>query len=271
MIPTKAMNPAVPVTPDEIVADVRRCANLGVSMVHIHARAANESPTHEKRVFARIIGSIRETHPELIVIATTSGRAYQEFSQRSEVLDLAGALRPDMASLTLSSVNFNRTASINEPDMIIRLAGRMQERGIRPELEIFDLGMVNFAHYLIRKGLLTPPYYFNILLGNIAAAQAKLLHLGIIVSELPTDSIFCVAGIGDFQLDMNALGILMGNGARVGLEDNIWFDKGRTVLATNYMLVERVVRMARNLGREIASPRDVREYLGLSHYAGNQP
>lgn len=263
MIPTKAMSPAVPVTPDEIIADVCRCADLGISMAHLHARAADETPTYEKEIFAEIIAGIRETHPGLVLITTTSGRTYTEFEQRSQVLNLGGDLKPDMASLTLSSVNFNKTASINSPDMIMRLADTMRTNEIKPELEIFDLGMVNFAHYLITKGLLEPPYYFNILLGNIAAAQAKLLHLGLIVSELPEDSVFCVAGIGNAQADMNALGIVMGQGARVGLEDNIWYDVGRTTLATNSMLVERAVRVATSLGREVATPSDVRGLLNL--------
>jgi 3-keto-5-aminohexanoate cleavage enzyme len=268
MIPTKAMNPAVPVTPDEIIKDVRRCADLGISMAHLHARAADETPTYEKEIFAEIITGIRETHPELVLITTTSGRTYQEFEQRSQALDLDGDLKPDMASLTLSSVNFNKTASINSPDMIMRLADKMQTNGIKPELEIFDLGMVNFAHYLITKGLLEPPYYFNILLGNIAAAQAKLLHLGVIVSELPEDSVFCVAGIGNAQADMNALGIVMGHGARVGLEDNVWYDTGRTSLATNSMLVERAISVATTLGREVATPSDVRKLLKLQAPVG---
>jgi uncharacterized protein (DUF849 family) len=148
--------------------------------------------------------------------------------------------------------------------MIIRLADAMQSGDIKPELEVFDLGMVNFAHYLIKKDLIRPPYFFNIILGNIAAAQAKLHHLGIIVAELPDDSYFCVAGIGDAQLEMNALGIVMGNGVRVGLEDNIWYDKERTIPAGNLSLVERVVGVARSLEREIASPQDVRAYLNLA-------
>ena len=143
--------------------------------------------------------------------------------------------------------------------MIVALARKMQENDIKPELEVFDLGMINFARYLIGKGLLKPPYYFNILLGNIAAAQAKLLHLGLLVSELPEDSIWSVAGIGDAQCRMNAIGIIAGDGVRVGLEDNVWFDEGRTQLATNAMQVERIAAMARVLGREIASPSEVRQ------------
>ncbi len=263
MIPTKGMNPHVPTTPDEVVSDVRACAGLGVSMVHLHARDRDEVPAHQADLFARMIDGIRRTHPELVLTVTTSGRTYSEFEQRAAALMLEGDLKPDMASLTLGSVNFNRSASVSSPDMITRLAHEMGERDIKPELEVFDLGMVNFAHYLIKKGLLHPPHYFNIILGNIAAAQARLHHLGMIVSELPDDSYFCVAGIGDVQLDMNALGIVMGNGVRVGLEDTVWYDRERTTLASNQMLVERVARVAASVDREIATPRDVREYLGL--------
>ncbi len=263
MIPTKAMNPAVPVTPSEIIDDVRRCADLGASMIHLHARAADEAPTYVADVFGKIIAGIRETHSHLVITVTTSGRTYQEFEQRAEALGLPGDLAPDMASLTLGSINFNKTASVSSPEMIMRLAEKMRTRDIKPELEVFDLGMVNYAHYLIKKDLLAPPYFFNIILGNIAAAQARLHHLGAIVSELPDESYFCVAGIGDAQLEMNALGIVMGNGARVGLEDNIWYDKARTILASNHSLVERVVGVAHSMEREIATPQEVRKYLGL--------
>jgi 3-keto-5-aminohexanoate cleavage enzyme len=263
MIPTKAMSKHVPVTPGEIVSDVLKCATMGVSVVHIHARDQDENPTYKKEVFGEIIAGIREVMPELIIVVTTSGRTYGQFEQRADVLELEGALKPDMASLTLSSLNFNQTASINSPEMIVRLAAKMQEKGIKPELEIFDLGMVNYAHYLIKKEFLEPPYYFNILLGNIAAAQAKLLHLGLIVSELPGESYWSVAGIGDRQMDMNALGVIMADGIRVGLEDNIWYDKSRTVLATNYDLVQRIFKIAAVLERPVATPLEVREMLKL--------
>ncbi len=263
MIPTKEMTPHVPVTPEEIVGDVLQCARLGASMAHIHARDEKGIPTYRPEIFRDIITAIRRENSSLIITATTSGRTYNEYEKRSAVLDLTGEAKPDMASLTLSSVNFNKVASINSPDMIAALAKKMQENDIKPELEVFDLGMINFARYLIRKGLLEPPYYFNILLGNIAAAQAKLLHLGLLVSELPEDSIWSVAGIGDAQCRMNAIGIIAGDGVRVGLEDNVWFDEGRTQLATNAMLLERIATMARVLGREIASPLEVRQRLKL--------
>jgi len=263
MIPTKEMNPQVPITPEEICRDVDACAGFGVSMVHLHARNGQGLPTYEKAIYADLIGRIRERHPGLVLIASTSGRTYSEFWKRSQVLELEGPLRPDMASLTLSSVNFNKVASINSPDMIVDLAAKMQELGIKPELEVFDLGMVNFAHYLIRKGLITPPYYFNIILGNIAAAQAKLLHLGLIVSELPPDSLWSVGGVGDAQLAMNGVGVVCADGVRVGLEDNIYYDEDRQRLASNPALVERVRRLADSLGRPVATPAETRALLGL--------
>lgn len=263
MLPAKAQTPHVPISPEEIARDVDVCARLGASMIHLHARDDEGLPTYRKAVYADILGRIRADHPDLILVASTSGRTYSEFGQRSEVLDLDGDLRPDMASLTLSSINFNKVASVNSPDMILRLAERMQERGIKPELEVFDLGMVNYALYLIRKGLITPPYYFNIILGNIAAAQAKLLHLGLIVSELPEHSVWSVGAVGDSQLRMNAVGVVCADGVRVGIEDNIFLDEERTVLATNPQLVDRIRRIAEGLGRPLATPREARQRLGL--------
>lgn len=263
MIPTKSQTPHVPIDPDEIVRDVLECVPLGVSMVHLHARNEEGLPTYKRSYYEKIIPAIREKHPDLVIVATTSGRNFNEFEKRSEVLNLTGIAKPDMGSLTLSSVNFNREASVNSPNMIMRLAETMQDKGIKPEMEIFDLGMVNFAHYLIRKELIEPPYYFNILLGNIAAAQAKLLHLGLIVSELPENSFWSVTGIGDAQLNMNAIGVVAADGIRIGLEDNIWFDENRTCLATNAMLVTRIRKIIDAIGRPIAKPVEVRSMLNL--------
>jgi len=263
MIPTKEMTPHVPLTPEEIIADVQKCGEIGLSMVHLHARDSDGLPTYKKDIFAKIISGIRTNNENMVIIVSTSGRTYQEFDQRAEVLDLEGDVQPDMASLTLGSVNFNKTASINPPDTIIKLAEKMRKKGIKPELEIFDLSMMNYAHYLIRKELIEPPYYFNIILGNIAAAQAKLVHLGLIVSELPEKSYWSVGGVGDRQGAMNAIGVVEGDGVRTGIEDNIWYDENRTTLATNYTLVERVTAFTTALGRQIATPSDVRMMLGL--------
>jgi uncharacterized protein (DUF849 family) len=263
IVPTKKMTPHVPESPAEIIDTVHQCAPLGVSMVHLHARDIDGLPTYKKEFYRDIIAGIRKINKDLILVVSTSGRKFIEFWQRSDVLELEGDVKPDMASLTLGSLNFPKSASMNNPDMIIKLAEKMNEKGIKPELEVFDFGMMNFAHYLIKKKIIEPPYYFNILLGNIASAQANLLHLGQIISELPENSIWSIAGIGDCQCRMNAMSIIEGGGVRVGIEDNIWYDEERTRLATNYDLVQRLVKVAAAIERPIFTPIEVRELLKL--------
>jgi len=263
MVPTKQMSRFVPVTSAEITRDVLECAEIGVSIVHLHARNEDQSPAWEKEAYAEIISSIRAKRPELIVVTSTSGRTVSEFDKRSDVLNLEGALKPDMASLTLGSFNFAKSTSNNSPEMIESLARRMKERGVKPELEVFDLGMVNYAKYLISKGALEPPYYFNILLGNVGTAQANLQHIGLIVSELPPNSYWALAGMGNTQPAMTSLGVVMADGVRTGLEDNLWLDDARATFASNVALCKRVSDTARAIGREIATPDEVRSMLGL--------
>jgi len=263
MIPTKEMTPHIPITPDEIVNQVSEVVDLGINMVHLHARdPLTGEPTYKKEVYAEIIRGIRNRHKNLILCVSTSGRTFSEFEKRSECLTLEGELRPDFGSLTLSSLNFNNQASISTPQMIQALAKEMLKRGIRPELEAFDVGMINYSKYLIEKELIHPPYYFNLILGNIACAQANLLNLGLMINELPAGSIWSIGGVGRFQLPMNAVALVAGGGVRVGLEDNIWFDDERTRLVTNRELVERVLSIAHALGRVPYSGRETRELLG---------
>ena len=256
----------VPLTHDQIIEDVACCLELGVQIFHLHARKQDESHSCDPEDYGRLIESIRNLPggKEAVVVVTTSGRTDPNFEARSRILDLDGAMKPDMASLTLSSLNFMQGASINEPDTIRSLAQRMHEKGIKPELEIFDLGMLNFAKVLLKEKLLSDVVYCNLLLGNIAGAQAELLHVGTLLSGIPDDWITCIAGIGQSQLSANTLGILYADGARVGLEDNLWYDKSRTTQASNSQLVERVVRISKELQRPIAQRADVRLRLGLN-------
>jgi 3-keto-5-aminohexanoate cleavage enzyme len=176
---------------------------------------------------------------------------------------LDGVDRPDMASLTLGSMNFNDGASVNDPDTIQRLAAMMLERGIKPELEVFDLGMIHYAKVLIRKGLIKPPYYFNIILGNIATAQTDLLHLAVLTRELPHESVWALGGVGRFQRSANNLAAIVADAVRTGLEDNLWLDEERTQLATNAQLIRRVAEVARAAGREVATTEETRQRLGM--------
>lgn len=263
IVPSRALTPHAPLSVREIVADVACCVGRGANLVHLHARDRRGQPTSRREVYARIIGGIREHFPDLPLCVSLSGRSSGRFDERADPLRLRGDLKPDLASLTLGSMNFAREASLNSPETIRRLAERLLELEIKPELEVFDLGMINYAHYLIDRGLLRPPHYFNLLLGNVATAQATPSHFGQLVSGLPAQSVWTVGGFGSHQLPMNVLGLLFGAGVRVGLEDCVWFDAARRQLATNQMLVERVVQIAGTLGREIATCREVRAALGL--------
>jgi len=156
MIPTKSLTPHVPVSPTEIIEQVQMAWETGITMVHLHARDPHtQEPTYKADTVAAIISGIRSYAPELVLCVSTSGRTFNNFEHRSEVLELDGTCKPDMASLTLSSLNFNKIASINAPDMIQQLAQRMNERKIKPELEAFDIGMINYAKYLIKKNILS--------------------------------------------------------------------------------------------------------------------
>jgi uncharacterized protein (DUF849 family) len=147
--------------------------------------------------------------------------------------------------------------------MVEQLARKMKANGIVPEIEIFDLGMINTVKVFISRGILTEPFYYNILAGSIFSAPATLFDLAYLVGSLPPGGHWGAAGIGRFQLKMNLAAILMGGNVRVGLEDNIYYDTGKNVLATNVMLIERLVRLCQEVGREIATPSEARALLGL--------
>ncbi|MFO1477528.1 MAG: 3-keto-5-aminohexanoate cleavage protein [Verrucomicrobiota bacterium] len=263
MVPTHKDNPHVPLSPAEIVADARRCRDAGASILHVHARDDAGAPTCHREIFAEIIGGIRSACPGLLISGTTSGRCHKEFEQRSQVLELDGDLRPDFASLTLGSMNFPTQASVNEPRMIQDLARRMRQRGIVPELELFDLGMTDYAKYLVDRQILEPPFYANILLGSLGTLAATPQHLALMVDGLPEGTTWSAAGIGRYQWPMNQLAIAMGGHVRVGLEDNLWMDTARTDPASNPRLVERLVKLAGQMGRPIASPETARDIIGL--------
>lgn len=265
MIPTKDMTPHVPLSVSEIVEDVHKAFEIGITMVHLHARdAVTGEPTYKKEIYAKIVEGIRKFAPELVICLSLSGRNFGELEQRSDPLLLDGNLKPDMGSLTLSSLNFNKTASINAPDMIANLAAIMKDKGIVPELEAFDIGMINYAQYLIKKNLIEPPFYFNLLFGNIACSQANLLHSGVMINDLPESSYWSLAGIGNEQLKMNSLSLAFGGGVRVGLEDNIWYDTDRTRLATNSDLLERINVIANANGRKVMHSRDFRKMMNMN-------
>jgi 3-keto-5-aminohexanoate cleavage enzyme len=263
MIPSKADNPAVPIGAVEIAEDAALCVEAGAAVVHLHARDADGRPTYRQEVYAEIIQAVRERCPEVIVCVSTSGRTFKALDERADVLELDGDLKPELASLTLGSLNFPNQASINEPQMIQDLAERMKERGIVPELEVFDFGMVDYAKFLLTRDVIRPPLFFNLLLGSLGTLSASAVNLATLAASLPEGATWAGAGIGRSQFFVNSLAVAMGGHVRTGLEDNLWLDARRDRPATNPELVERVARLASVLERQIATPDQARSLIGL--------
>lgn len=256
-LPTKKMTPHVPVTPSEIIETGIRCEAAGAAVFHIHARnPADESPSPDPAIFQEIHQGLKE-RTRLILQISTGGRAGMDYALRSERLKL----KPEMASLTTGSVNFPDSVYENSPRLIRDLAADMLELGIKPEMEIFDTGMIANAVALLDAGLARPPLHFNFVMGLKGAIPAFIENLVHLKNSIPQDATWTATGIGRDQLPVNAHAILMGGHARTGLEDNIYFRKGE--LATNAKLVERIVELSRTFGREIATPDEARRMLKL--------
>lgn len=255
-IPKKKDTPHVPVTVEEIVTCALRCEDEGTSILHIHIRDEDENPSDDPQVFHEIVNRIRE-RSNLIVQVSTGGRAGTDLESRIQRLQM----RPEMASLTTGSVNFPNSAYVNPPDLIEALAKEMHRLEIKPEMEIFDLSMINNAVALADRGLAERPLHFNFVMGLRGAIPARIEHLTHLASGLPPESTWTVSGIGAAQLRMGVHALLMGGNVRVGLEDNIYYRKGE--LATNEKLVQRIARLSKDLGREVATPDEARKILSL--------
>lgn len=236
MIPQKSQKPYVPITSEEIVEQTHEAHEAGITIAHLHAREKDGTPSWKSSIYRDIFEGIRKHCPELVICGSTSGRLFPEFEKRSEVIEL----RPDMCSLTLSSLNFLKQASVNDPDMIIRLAEKMNQYGVNPELECFDLGMINYGKYLIKKGIITAPCYWNLIFGNISGFQPDLAEITAAVSSVPDSQFIGLGGLGVQQLKVNSLAIVLGYGVRTGIEDNIWWDKERVKKAKNIELINRI-------------------------------
>lgn len=250
MIPSKKDTRYVPVSTNEIIEQVHEAYEIGITLVHLHARDEDGFPTYKNDFYFPIFEGIRKYCPTLVICASLSGRNHHEIEKRSEVLSLL----PDLGSLTLSSLNFSKQASINDPETIFALIHNMEKFGVNPELECFDSGMINFAKYLISKKMIKPPFYFNLIFGNLASTQADAAYIGLAIRDLPANSFWALGGIGHNQLTMNTFGIILGGGIRIGIEDNIWFDKSRKVLTTNAMLLQRAHSLAEIHERKIMKP-----------------
>lgn len=253
MIPTKDDTPHVPVTVNEVVEQVHEAYELGITIAHLHARSDDQIPTFRKSTYQQIFDGVRKHCPELIICGSTSGRNFPEFEKRSEVIEL----KPDMCSLTLSSLNFPKQASVNEPKMIRDLALKMKDYGVIPELECFDLGMINYGKYLISKGVIGNKNYWNLIFGNIAGMQAKPLHFEAALADIPKGDYIGLGGIGVFQQATAEWSVRNSVGVRIGLEGNIWWNKEKSELATNIQLIKYVHSLIEKAGKQFMTPKEL--------------
>jgi 3-keto-5-aminohexanoate cleavage enzyme len=257
-VPRKKNSPYLPVDPDEIALTAYACEQEGASMIHVHCRDGNENPTSEYGVFKETVDKIRR-RTRLIVMVSTSGVAGQTDEKRFQPL----RTKPEMASLTPSSMNFSGRKPplvyVNSVETVAFLARRMLEMNIKPEIEAFDVGFIDQGAKLIERRLVRKPPHFQMVVGvdgGIPASPENLIHMS---NQLPKDSTFSVAGVGRAQLSMTALAIVLGGHVRVGLEDNLYYAKGK--LAPNEDFVARVRRIASEFQREVATPDEARRIL----------
>lgn len=260
-VPTKADNPAVPVTPEEQIASAIECFEAGATVCHLHVRDADQRPSADPGRYAAVRDGLRDACPEMVVQMSTGARGRSQ-EERFSCLEL----RPEMASLATGSVNFPDRIYDNPPGLVEWAARRMKELGVRPEIEVFDFAMLYAAADLMRRELLVPPVHVQLVMGIKNALPARESLVDSFVPELadvlPGASWTCAA-TGRFQLAANRWSLARGGHVRTGLEDNIYFERGR-LASSNAELVSRVAGLCAEYGRHPASPAETRELLQLS-------
>ncbi len=254
---TREQQPALPVTPQEIAIAAEECVKAGASIVHLHARQTDGTPTQDRETYREIIAAIRE-RCDVIVQVSTGGAVGMTPAERLAPVTLA----PEMATLSMGTVNFGDDVFMNHPADMETFLHAMQQHGVKPEFEIFDTGMITTLNRWLKKGLLQGPQHVDFVLGipgGMAGTPQALLYM---VEQLPSDTTWTVAGIGSAQLTLGTLAILLGGHVRVGFEDNVYYRKGE-LASSNAQLVARIARISQELNRPIATPAQARAMLGL--------
>lgn len=256
---TKEHNPAVPYTAEEIAREAKSAYDAGAALIHLHVREDDGTPTQSRERFQECMEAIREVCPDVIIQPSTGGAVGMSNEER---LAPTG-LHPEMATLDCGTCNFGGDEIfVNTENMIIDFAETMKQLQIKPEIEVFDKGMIDMALRLHRKGHIPAPMHFDFVMGVNGGISGEPRDLLFMAESIPSGSTWTVSGVGKYEFPMITMGILMGGHVRVGFEDNVYLEKG--VLAkSNGELVEKAVRIARELGREIASPQEAREILSL--------
>ena len=256
-IATKADNPNLPTTPEEIAEAARGAHEAGAAVVHVHVRDEAGRPTADLEIARRTVGLIEEVCPALVQLSTGVGLDVP-FEERERLAEA----RPRMASLNPCSMSFANGEFRNPPEGVRRLAARMQELGVKPELEIYDTGHLEVALALCEEGLIPEPLQFSIVMGIQGGMPATPTALVQLVDRLPPGAVWQAIAIGRWNLPMTAIGLAMGGNARTGMEDTIMLRRG-VPAESNAQLVERLVAVSRALEREPASVAEVEERLAL--------
>ncbi|MGV8145835.1 MAG: 3-keto-5-aminohexanoate cleavage protein [Alkaliphilus sp.] len=254
---TKEIQPSLPITPDEIANAVYECYRAGASIAHVHARDEEGNPTQSYEVYKEIKEKI-EKKCNIIVQPSTGGAVWHTPEERLQPVEL----RPEMATLSCGTCNFGDDIFVNKEGDIEKFARRMQELGVKPEIEVFERGMIENAKKLVKKGLIEAPLHFDFVLGVPGACPASVDDLLFMVNSIPSGSTWTVAGIGRHELPLAVMAIIMGGHVRVGFEDNTYYKRGE-LAKSNAQLVERIVRIAKEMGREVATPDEAREILNI--------
>ena len=255
---TRDQQPALPVTPQEIAIAAEECAKAGASIVHLHARKDDGTPTQDRETYRQIIAAIHE-RCDVIVQVSTGGAVGMTPAERLAPVTHT----PEMATLSMGTVNIGDDVFRNHPADMETFLHAIQQHGVKPEFEIFDTGMITTVNRWLKKGLLQGPLHVDFVLGipgGMAGTPQALLYM---VDQLPAGATWTVAGIGSAQLPLGTLAIVLGGHVRVGFEDNVYYRKGQ-LAASNAQLVSRIVRVSEELNRPVATPAEARTILGLA-------
>ncbi|MGM0420458.1 MAG: 3-keto-5-aminohexanoate cleavage protein [Bacillota bacterium] len=255
---TKEHNPNLPVTAAELAAEAKAAEDAGASIIHLHVRDEEGGPTQDKEVFARAITAMKEAGVTAIIQPSTGGAAGMNWQERIQPV----YLEPEMATLDCGTTNFGEEIFINDLPLMRNFAKEMKKLNVLPELECFEAGHIYNAFQLDKEDLLPEHLHFDLVLGVPGAMKASLKNLLFMVELLPASATWTVAGIGRHELPLACHALVMGGHIRVGFEDNIFYKKGQ-LAESNAQLVARIVRLAEEVGREVAEPAEAREILNI--------
>jgi 3-keto-5-aminohexanoate cleavage enzyme len=255
----KEHNPAVPYTIEECVREAKSAYDAGASIIHLHVRWDDGKPTQDKGRFKLVMDAIKAVCPDVIIQPSTGGAVGMSNDERLQPTEL----KPEMATLDCGTLNFGGDDVFENTENTIKYFGkRMIDLGIKPELEVFDKSMIDMALRLHKKGFILNPMHFDFVMGVNGGISGELRDFVFLRGSIPADSTYTVAGIGRFEFPLAMAAIIDGGNVRVGFEDNVFISKG-VCAKSNGELVDKVVRMARELGRGIATPAEARKILGL--------